>query len=59
MAIPAPGVSTSDPLPAVIGCDEPVFTSLGFGMKGTKDGIAEYAHGVCEIQDSDALCGSR
>ncbi len=58
MAIPAPGVSTQDPLPAVIGFDEPVFTSLGFGMEGVKDGVVKYSKGICEIHDSDAQCNT-
>ena len=56
MAIPALGVSTRDPLPAVIGIDEPVFTSIGFGGKGVKEGVAEYTKGICEVQESDARC---
>jgi hypothetical protein len=58
IAMPALGVSTRDPLPAVIGLDEPVFTSVGFGMREVKDGVAEYTRGICEIQDSDARCGT-
>jgi hypothetical protein len=56
MAIPAPGVNTQDPLPEVIGPDEPVFTSLGFGMEGIKHGVVEYSRGICEIHDSDSRC---
>jgi len=56
MAIPAPGVSIQNPLPSVIGFDEPVFTSLGFGMAGIKDGVVKYSSGICEIHDSYSQC---
>jgi hypothetical protein len=56
MTIPAPGVSIQNPLPSVIGIDEPVFTSLGFGMEGIKDGVVKYATGICEILNSDSQC---
>jgi hypothetical protein len=56
MAIPAPGVSIQNPVPSVIGIDEPVFTSLGFGMEGIKDGVAKYTRGICETHNSDAQC---
>ena len=56
MAIPAPGVSIRDPLPSVIGVDEPVFTSLGFGMEGIKDGVAQYTRGICEIHNNNSQC---
>jgi hypothetical protein len=56
MAIPAPGVSIQNPVPAVIGIDEPVFTSLGFGMEGIKDGVVKYTRGICETHNSGAQC---
>jgi len=56
MAVPAPGVSIRDPLPEVIGFDEPVFTSVGFGMEGVKGGVVAYSKGICEIHDSGAKC---
>lgn len=56
MVIPAPGVSIQNPLPSVIGIDEPVFTSLGFGMEGIKDGVVKYTRGICETHNSDAQC---
>jgi trehalose 6-phosphate synthase len=58
MAVPAPGVSVENPLPAVIGIDEPIFTSLGFGMEGIKDGVVKYTRGICEVLDVDATCDS-
>lgn len=56
MAIPAPGVSMEKPVPSVIGIDEPVFTSLGFGMEGVKNGVAKYTSGVCETLNGDTHC---
>ncbi len=56
MAIPAPGVSIQTPLPSVVGFDEPVFTSLGFGMEGITDGVTSYTTGVCEVLKNDASC---
>lgn len=58
MAIPAPGVRIKKPVPSVIGIDEPVFTSLGFGMEGVKDGVAKYTSGVCETLNGDTHCDS-
>jgi hypothetical protein len=57
MAIPAVGVSIEQPVPTVIGIDKPVFTSLGFGMAGIKDGVAEYTNGVCATLAAETHCG--
>lgn len=55
-AAPAPGVDPSPALPTVIGPAEPVFTSLGFGSSGVRDGHAIYDSGVCEKLAFPASC---
>jgi hypothetical protein len=56
LSIPAPGVTVERPVPSVIGIDEPVFTSSGFGAKGVKRGAVMYDRGVCEQLLADAQC---
>ena len=56
LAVPAPGVSV--PKASVVGIDTPVFTSLGFGFEGVKDGSATYTTGVCEAHNIPYQCGT-
>jgi hypothetical protein len=58
MAIPAVGVSVEQPVPSVIGIDKPVFTSLGFGMEGIQDAVANYTNGVCDRLEAETNCGN-
>ena len=58
MAIPAVGVGIEQPVPSVIGIDKPVFTSLGFGTEGIRDGVVKYTNGVCDRMEAETHCDS-
>jgi hypothetical protein len=55
-ASPAPGVEPAAGVPNVIGPSEPVFTSVGFGAKGVRQGRVEYESGICAELRLPSIC---